>query len=284
MKNHLEIIRTALERSNGVSENPKGPTVRKEAREGWLSPEYDISHKVEINFQTAEANRCLCLLSDNEALEYYKVLRAQIQQRAVANNWNTIMITSPQPGEGKTLTGVNLALTMAREFSQTVMLVDADLKSQNIHKYLGYSHSIGLVDYLDGDIPLSDVIVWPGVEKLTVISGDKTMQGSTEMLTSPKMKSLISELKTRYEDRYVLFDVPPVLNSSDAISFAQMVDSILLVVEEGCTTMEDVQRAVSLLPEEKILGIALNRHQFETKKNRGKDGIFTKIKGMFGLC
>ena len=286
MNNTLEVIRNALERSNGVDERPGGASVRdgsrgtRDARDGWISPEYHDSQKAEIDFQTAEAHRCLCLLSDNDALEYYKVLRAQIQQRAVANSWNTIMVTSPHPGEGKTLTTINLALTMSREFSQTVLLVDADLKYQDVHKYLGYAHPFGLADYLDGDMPLSEVIVWPGVEKLTIISGGKTVHGSTEMLTSPRMKSLMREMKTRYEGRYVLFDVPPVLNSSDAISFAHLVDAILLIVEEGRTTMADVQRAISLLPEEKMLGIAMNRHRFDARGRREGYGFVSKIKRM----
>lgn len=283
MKNYMADIRLALENSEIEVVRPNGPTATKETREGWLSPAYDDSRRVEINYQTAEANRCLCLLSDNDALEYYKVLRAQIQQRMVQNNWNTIMITSPQASEGKTLTAVNLALTMAKEFSQTLMLVDADLKYQNVHKYLGYTHSLGLADFLDGGMPLKEVIVWPGVEKLTVISGGKTLQGSTELLTSPKMKSLVAEMKTRYDDRYVLFDVPPVLNSSDAISFAHLVDAILLVVSEGRTTTADVQKAVSLLPAEKILGIALNKHQFDIKTKQRDDGMMSKIKGLFGF-
>ena len=197
------------------------------------------------------------------------------------------MITSPHEGEGKTLTAINLALTMAREFSQTVLLVDADLRTQTVHKYLGYMHPRGLTEYLEGDMPLSDVIVWPGVEKMTVISGGRTVQGSTEMLTSPRMKALVSEMKNRYEDRYVLFDVPPVLNCSEAISFAHMVDAILLIVEEGRTTLEDVQRAINILPEEKLLGVALNRHQFEMKKrndincNNPSCRVVSKIGGMF---
>jgi non-specific protein-tyrosine kinase len=169
------------------------------------------------------------------------------------------MITSALPGEGKTLTAINLAFSIAREFQQTVLLVDCDFRNQAVQEYLGFPGDRGLIDYLAGNRPMSEIIIWPGVEKVTVISGGRTVQESSELLGSPRMKELVAEMKTRYPDRYILFDLPPVLSGADALSFASQVDHIVLVVEAGRTPREEVQRALGLLPREKVLGLVLNR-------------------------
>jgi non-specific protein-tyrosine kinase len=234
-------------------------TNEKPAREGWISPNYGTSKKIKLDYQVAARNRCVCLFPDLPYVEHYKMLRTQIQQRCGEKGWNTIMVTSVCPGEGKTLTAVNLSVVLAKEFDQTVLLVDADLRNQQVHKYMGYQSRHSLVDYLETDMPLSEVIVWPGVEKLTVISGENTVNDSTEILGSPRMSSLVEEMKSRYPKRYIIFDVPPVLDHADATTFAPLVDGILVVVEPGKTDLKDILKMTELLPKEKIIGYAMNR-------------------------
>ena len=126
------------------------------------------------------------------------------------------MITSANPGEGKTVTAINLAVTFAKEFNNTSLLVDCDLKQQKIHQYLGLPGEKGLADYLIKGTPMDELIIWQGIEKLTLISGGAAVKDSSELLGSPKMKSIIKEMKNRYDNRYIFLDVPPVLNVSDA--------------------------------------------------------------------
>jgi non-specific protein-tyrosine kinase len=109
------------------------------------------------------------------------------------------------------------------------------------------------------DKPLKEFIIWPGIDKLTLISGGRTIQNSTELLGSPKMKALIDEMKSRYDDRYILFDAAPVLIGADALALAPLVDCIIMVVEEGRTSTKDVQKAIEMIPREKFLGFVLNR-------------------------
>ncbi len=234
-----------------------------EQREGWKAPVYSESKSVELNPETLAEHHCVCIFPDAPEIEAYKVLRTQIQQRTKAQGRNTIMITSVGPGEGKTVTSINLAITFAKEFNQTVLLVDGDLKKQQIHDYLGYESSVGLGDYLLDKRSLAELITWPGIEKLTIISGGKKVQDSTELLNSPRMRDLVKEMKNRYEDRYIFFDVPHILGSADAIAFAPMVDSLLLVVESGKTSMADIKRALELIPKDKFLGFILNRQKKE---------------------
>ena len=226
---------------------------------GWNSPTYSQSQSVTLDPDTLVANRCIGIEPDSPDIAHYKLLRTQVQQRTRDKGWNTVMVTSPKPGEGKTLTAINLALTFALEFNNTALLVDADLKQQQIHKRLGYQSEFGLSDYLLYDQPLNDLIVWPGIEKLTIISGSRTIENSTELLGSNRMRELVHEMKTRYDDRYVIFDVPPLLNVADAVAFAPIVDSILMVVEEGRTTNNDVKAALKMIPQEKFLGFVMNR-------------------------
>jgi non-specific protein-tyrosine kinase len=242
----------------GISQSGKNQV--NVSRSGWVSPQYKESRRVDLDHRVLERNRLVGLLPESNETGYYKVLRTQIQQRMRANGWNTLMVTSVHPGEGKTLTAVNLAAMFAREFDQTVMLVDADLKAQAVHRRLGYDSDRGLVDYLLGNSELRDIIVWPGVEKFTVISGGRICEDGTEVLNSPRMRALVEELKSRYRDRYLFFDVPPVLGRADAMVFADFVDAIVLVVQDGKTPMPDIQKALDYLPKHKFLGYVMSRH------------------------
>jgi len=232
----------------------------------WSAPVYSECKNIELDLDQLTRNRFVSLVSDAPEAEYYKILRTTIQQLTKEKGWNTIMVTSVQPGEGKTFTSINLAVSFAREFNQTVLLVDCDLKRQSIHRYLKFSSDKGIVDYLMNDCALKDLIVWPGIEKLTLISGGKTISNSSELLGSPRMKALVKEIKNRYDDRYIIFDTPPILGWADTIAFAPLVDGILIVVEAGRTPIEDIKKAYEMIPSEKFLGFVLNRQKMSGKK------------------
>ena len=226
---------------------------------GWVSPSYRVSREIRLDPAVLEKNRVVAYNTASPEIEAYRVLRTRILHRARGTGGTTVMITSALSGEGKTVTAVNLALTFAKTFSQTALLVDADLKRQQVHQVLGFESDRGLGDYLLDGCDVSDLIVWPGIEKLTVISGGKRIEESSELLGSPGMRTLVEGMKSRYEDRYVFFDVPPVLSGADAISFAPLVDHILFVVQAEKSSMANVSKALGMLPKEKILGIVLNR-------------------------
>lgn len=229
---------------------------------GYVSPVYTLSRSVKLNPRVMAANRCVAFLPDSPEVEFYRQLRTRILQmsRSQEGAGATVMVTSALPGEGKTLTAINLALTFAKEFKQTALLVDCDLRQQQVHSVMGFPSHRGLVDYLLDDCPVPELFVWPGVEKLTVISGGKTVKDSCELLGSPGMRDLVLDMKHRYPDRYVFFDAPSILSSADAIAFAPLVDHILVVAQAGQTSLKELNRALELLPQEKILGLVMNRH------------------------
>jgi len=228
---------------------------------GWVSPNYTQSRTVQLNPFIMEKNRCVAMFSNKPEIDYYKVLRQQILRITEDLGGNTIMVTSTLPGEGKTLTAINLAFTFAREYEQTVLLVDCDLRKQNIHEVLGYESDKGLVNYLLNECEIADLIVWPSIEKLTIISGGKTIDQSSEVLGSPLMKELVTDMKNRYPERYIIFDVPPVFAGVDTMIFANLVDHILVVVEADKTPMPELKMALDMLPKEKIRGLILNQQQ-----------------------
>jgi capsular exopolysaccharide synthesis family protein len=193
-------------------------------------------------------------------VDAFKILRTQVMHRLREKGWNVLGITSPGDGEGKTLTAVNLAISLAMESTQTVLLVDANLRNPSIHDVFGLKDCAGLADYLLDDVPVENLLVHPGIGRFVLLPGGRAIQNSTEILTSPKMLALVEEFKHRYPSRIVIFDLPPLLQTADVLAFSPYTDALLLVVEEGKTSAEDVQRALSLVKDSRpILGTVLNK-------------------------
>jgi protein-tyrosine kinase len=232
---------------------------------GWCSPTYDQSRKVKLVPEITSANRCIAFADKPQVVDAYKVLRTQILQKMQLLGGNTLMVTSALPGDGKTTTAINLAITMAKEFQQTVLLVDCDLQQQDVHKQMGYKSDRGLIDYLLDECPVSELFTWPSIEKISVVSGGRLIRESSELLGSPRMKELVSDMKLRYSSRFVIFDMQSISAGADALVFAQLVDHIIMVVQEGKTPVSEIKRSIDMLPEGKLLGLMLNRHKIDNR-------------------
>ena len=206
-------------------------------------------------------NRIITASDDTAALTAYKMLRTQVLQRMRANGWSTLAVTSPGAGEGKTLTSINLAISLAKEVNHTVLLVDLDLRRPSVARYFGCEPSYGLRDYLTDNIPLKDILFNPGIERLAVLPGSKPLLDSSELLSTPKMVRLAQEMKGRYAGRIVIYDMPPILLADDVIAFSPNVDAVLLVVQEGKTHKNDLKKAMDLLQVVNVVGTVLNQTQ-----------------------
>ncbi|WP_457571686.1 polysaccharide biosynthesis tyrosine autokinase [Desulfovulcanus sp.] len=228
-------------------------------QEQEVRPQYSQTKVIPLSETHLEEHRIRPYLSDPSAIDQYDLLRTQVLQRTRNKRWNTIMVTSVIPSEGKTLTAINLALSISREVHQTALLVDINLRAPKIHDYLGLTVEQGLADYLLHDTPLTDLFLNPGMEKVVVLPAGKPLKGSIDILGSPKMKALVQELKNRYPERYVIFDCPHLLNLPDALIFSTYVDGIVLVVEAGRTSRKDVQSAMELLQDKNVLGLVFNK-------------------------
>jgi protein-tyrosine kinase len=221
---------------------------------------YSTTRTVPVRAEDIRRHRIITGSDDNLVREEYKILRTHILQKTLAEQKNTLMVTGPLPGEGKTLTTINLAISLSHEVNKTVLLVDADMRSPSVHSYFGLSKGKGLVDYLTGKASLPDLLVHPeGFDKLVILPGGRGAAGAAELIGSPMMANLVQELKHFYPDRYVLFDLPPVLSYADPLAFAPLVDGIIVVVEMGKTSREDIQKCVGALKNFPIIGLVLNK-------------------------
>ncbi|OEU67296.1 MAG: capsular biosynthesis protein [Desulfovibrio sp. S3730MH75] len=209
-------------------------------------------------------NRILTKNSSPVFTDIYNLLRTQILHRTKKKGHNVLMVTSAMPGEGKTITSINLAISLAREVDQFALLVDTDMRKPSIHKYLGIEVERGLTDYLLHNVPVPDLMIKPGINKLSFLPAGDPIRGSTEILGSPKLQELIIEMKERYPDRYVIFDCPDLLHAPDALVFSSYVDGIILVVEAGKTSREHVKKAMDLLEGRNIIGVVLNKTEKES--------------------
>lgn len=196
----------------------------------------------------------------------YKMLRTRISRLMKVNGWSTLAVTSPGQSEGKTLTSINLAISMSMEVDQSVLLVDLDLKKPSIAKKFNCYPSAGISDYFLSDVPLSDILFNPGIERFVILPGNERIVNSSEILSSLKMIQLVEEMKMRYARRRIIFDLPPVLITDDALAFSPYVDAMLLVVEDGKTKKNELTRAVDLLKSSNILGIVVNKAKAQNQE------------------
>jgi len=220
----------------------------------------------------------------NSISDAYRVLRTQVLQRLNVNNWNTLAITSPGSGAGKSLTAINLAMSLAREVDNTVLLIDANLRSPKLDKYFDLHTEYGLSDYLLDDKPLDEMLVNPkGVSRFVILPAGRAIENSSEMLSSPKMQRLVEEVKYRYPSRIVIFDLPPLLESSDTLAFIPNVDATLVVIEEGKTQKSELIQAFELMQDYEVIGTVLNKAYSTDKDYVGLDmkpGLISKLLSM----
>jgi protein-tyrosine kinase len=241
--------------------NPKSPAAEpKVPTASFESPVRSLQTRpVEPELPKRGASLVIAGGAPAEVYSSYNYLRTQVIQRLQENGWNTVAITSPSRDSGTTLTAINLAISMARSFNYTVLLVELDFVNPSFRKLLGFDQRHGVVDHLLHDMPVSEIILNPGIEGLVVMPAGSPVINSSELLCSPKMARLVEHLKARHEHQIVLFDLPSVLSSDDAMAFAPLVDCALLVVDEGKTRINEVRQALSYLRSTKLLGVVLNR-------------------------
>jgi exopolysaccharide/PEP-CTERM locus tyrosine autokinase len=260
----VERIKQALERARAERQGKSsvsavaGKTTTPAADPIEIS--YTQTRHAEVSSQHLRKHRIVASMENSPFADAYKLLRTQVLQRLKENNWSVLAVTSPGVGEGKTVTALNLAASIAMEVDRTVLLVDANLRHPNLHEHLGIDASKGLSDYLLDDTPISELFIHPkGIDHLTILPGGQPVQNSAEILNSPRMTHLLEEMKARYPGRIIIFDLPPLLTAADALAFTPYVDAVLLVVEEGKTTQNDTARAVEMLSNTNVLGTVLNK-------------------------
>lgn len=192
--------------------------------------------------------------SNTQAVEEYRNIKRPLVSNAFGKGSegitrpNLILITSSLPGEGKTFTAINLALSIANERDKQVLLIDADVARPSISRVLGIKSSPGLIDYLDReDVTFSDMVINTIMPGLRIIPAGKLHKHSTELLSSNKMALFAEELSNRYPDRLVIFDSPPLLAATQGEILAKLVGQVVLVIEAEKTMQSVVMESVDKL-------------------------------------
>jgi protein-tyrosine kinase len=230
------------------------------ARPASTTIDYRDTRRVQPPAQLLEKQRVVSALTHQQLADTFRMLRTRVLHRMNAHGFSTLAVTSPSRGDGKTLTAVNLAISLAANRTRTVLLVDLDLRVPKVHTHFGLPPRPGLQECLAGVAPLADCLVHPEIDRLVVLpAGGEPIIESSDVLASPEMTGLADELKTRYADRIIIYDLPPLLASDDAIAFLKHVDCCLLTVAEGGTTKRAFEQALDLLEGCAILGTVLNR-------------------------
>jgi protein-tyrosine kinase len=192
------------------------------------------------------------------AVESFKMLLAKILTRKSMSRPRTIMVTSPQPMDGKTMVATNLAISIAHGINEYVLLVDCDLRRPSLDRILGLNPHEGISEYLEKGTSVGPYLVKTPVGKLTVLPAGKPSPNPSELLSSEKTRRLVEELKGRYEDRYIIFDATPAQFAPEATFLASIVDGVLLVVRSGKTTRNSVLEAIENIDRNKIIGVVFN--------------------------
>jgi capsular exopolysaccharide synthesis family protein len=217
------------------------------------------ARKIALDVEAMERNRVYGFLNAQGIKSAYKMLRTRVLQQMRTNNWTRLALSSARPGEGKTLTAINMAISLAIEPNQNVILVDLDLRRPSIAQCLGMPPGPGLSEYLTGKASIDQIIVKPDLDRLLIVPNYQSIENSSELLTSRRMVELVDALSNRSNSTIVIFDLPPMLEADDMLAFSPYFDSLLMVVAQGETKRVDLQKSFELLNDIEVIGIVLNK-------------------------
>lgn len=228
------------------------------------SPEYSdvvmpkATRPIQVSERNLESHRILAHHTRNKKADIFRILRTQVTKIMTQSGHRTLAITSPNYGDGKTTVALNLAMSMALNLKNTVLLADMDLRKPGVSTYLGIKSAYGLTDYLLNSKPLPDCLLRTSFDRLSVLPAGIAMDNSSEILGSSKMAALAGEMKARYNDRIIIYDMPPILSQDDSIAFLPNIDAVLMIVNEGVTKIDDIKQSMHRLAGANVIGVVLN--------------------------
>ena len=228
--------------------------------------QYVNTRVVQLDPVHLENHRVVAFNKNHPANWAFDVLRTQVLQKMDQNGWRTLAITSPTLESGKSVVAVNLAMSIAHQTQRTAMLVDFDLRAPSVAKNLGLSGQISLNQVLDGSAELAQAMVNPGLPGLVVLPTLRPIPKSSELLSSRKVADLIADLRNRYSDRVVIFDLPPVLAADDVIAVLPRIDCVLMVVGSGMSNQKEIEEAMRHIGSANLLGVVLNKDEAPVRR------------------
>lgn len=227
--------------------------------------DYVKTRVVPLRAEHLERNRIVAFNKNSNMSWAFDLLRTQVLQAMEENGWRTLAITSPTPEAGKTVLAINLAMSIAHHTTKTALLVDFDLRRPRVGASLGLPMAKSLNELLTNSAGLEDVLVNPTLPRFVVLPTREPVPLSTEVLSSPKVNNLISDLRERYDSRICIFDLPPLLSSDDAITVLPKFDCVLLVVANGVNNKKEIEDCLYHLAGANVIGTVLNKAEVQTR-------------------
>jgi len=222
---------------------------------------YEKTKVVKLDPEHLAKNRIVSFNKHDHLSLGFDILRTQVIKKMQENGWRTMAITSPTQACGKSVISINLAMSIAHHTDTTTMLADFDLRRPSIKKYLGLASGPSLNDVLAGQATISEALVNPGLDRFVVLPTAKPVPHSSEVLSSQKVGDLIQEIRNRYNERIVIFDLPPMLVSDDAMIMLSQVDCVLVVVGNGMVSNDQLAETMRYIDPDKLLGTVLNKSE-----------------------
>jgi protein-tyrosine kinase len=185
-----------------------------------------------------------------------------------------IMVTSARPGEGKTFSAINLALSFASERSVKALLVDLDTQHPGLPKIFGFPGDKGIVDVLAGNAHLSEVLIETNLPNLMIVPAGRGGPHVPELLSSREMSALLAQLTDQLADRFIIIDTPPCMASSDAAALAPLVGQIVFVIEAHGTQRDEIEAALRMLSACPRISLLLNKTDTQASEHFGSYGYY----------
>lgn len=266
----MERIRQAVELAKGAKSagplypelpnSPLQPRPFEQAPSPVAASNIKIKESV-LNPTHLEANRIIAHDRSDLRSRSFDMLRTQVLQSMDAKSWQLLAVTSPSPGCGKTLTSINLALSIARQPEKSVLLVDIDIEKPQVANCLGLDCKDGLISVLNGRVAYQNALVKASVGgyQLTVLPCETSHAHSAEYMTSRAMSALLQELKNEDRSRIIIFDMPPILSGDNVISILPQIDCVLFVAAVGKTTASEIKESNKHLQNSTVIRVVLNK-------------------------
>ena len=260
---HSGVVKSNTERESSGAERKKVEIHDRLLAENMLVPDTNLGPEIQDDYRRIKRP----LLSN-----------AVGRDRSMVDRGNLILVTSAIPGEGKTYTSVNLALSMSQEMDNTVLLVDCDVAKKGVSRMLGLENETGLVDVLErDDLTIGDVLLQTDIPNLRLVSAGKQNKYVTELLASDRMYDLVNEIASRYSNRIIIFDGPPLLPAPQTQILAGLVGQVVFVVEAGKTQQSLVEEALEMIPENQATGLVMNKNEGLSSRGSHYYGYYGQV-------
>lgn len=265
----MERIKAAINRAKAarmatLGEEPRAPRAADpglhETPPGWLALQ-----QLEPDEEVLHRNRIVTYSKDDPAHVPFDILRTKILRMMEANGWKSIAVTSPTMSCGKTMIATNLAFSFARQRNTRCILCDVDLKRPQVRKVIGLESQLSMGDYLMGGVRPEDFFVRLG-DNLAIGPTSQSFRHSAELLQHPDAGDALDEMHRALKPDVVIYDLPPMLASDDAMSFMTYADCALLIAAAGTTkvkNLDDCERQLSeMIP---VAGVILNKYALNSE-------------------